>query len=406
MKVHFWRTRKDLSIAWRTLSTTPFHLVRDMRDLMASLFRKVLGSTDFYKKAKLLASRLGLGLVKSPDDPKIDISRVASFTDKTISKEARPIIFASYCAGINFQGNLKFCGGTKELNYLLKLARQHGYEAYMVTFDGTYEPWLLDHQPHISLDDFMQIIRDGREVRCVTSWAVATAFIQASPQLYFWDMELAATEHEHFPLLANLYRRKICGSASISRTIQSWHMSHFQRKCVLLPNLLDESLWFPQPHLRKPFRIGYMNEGAHTDTYIDLIKNNVAQASLNLEFHPIRGVEKEVLDEMCSCDIYLSMNIGKDALWGEGCPRTVLEALSTGCIVIAFDIIGNRETLQDNFNGFIVPRYRPDLMAEALVKIYSLEGELERLRSNSLNLIQSCHTLEARWSAVKDFLQL
>jgi hypothetical protein len=38
----------------------------------------------------------------------------------------------------------------KELNYLVKLLRNHDYEAYIVTYDGGYEPWLIEHQPHIS----------------------------------------------------------------------------------------------------------------------------------------------------------------------------------------------------------------------------------------------------------------
>jgi glycosyltransferase involved in cell wall biosynthesis len=400
----YLRTRKDLSIAWRSIIKLPRHIFYDTKGFLRYLVSELFHFIPFHKNAKSIAIKFGIIQVHAEEN--LDQVSISSDSSQATVQKSKPIILASYCRDINFQGNLRFCGGTKELNYLLKLVRQHGYEAYMVTYDGTYEPWLLDHQPHISLDDFHQILQKGCEVRCVTSWAMATAFIQASPHLYFWDMELAHTEHEHFPILANLYRRKIFNTASISRTIQAWHMAHFQRSCVLLPNLLDESLWSPQPELRKAFRIGYMNEGKHTDNYIELIRNITHEQGLTLEFHQIRGVETEILDQMCSCDVYLSMNIGKDALWGEGCPRTVLEALSTGCVVIAFDIIGNHETLQHNFNGIIVPRYRPDLMAESLIEIYSFPKELSRLRDNALNLINSCHTLNAHWPDVKEFLDL
>jgi glycosyltransferase involved in cell wall biosynthesis len=100
------------------------------------------------------------------------------------------------------------------------------------------------------------------------------------------------------------------------------------------------------------------------------------------------------------------MNIGKDLLWGEGCPRTVIEALAAQCVVIAFDIIGNREIIQDNFNSILVPRYRRDLMAEALINLYTIPGELDRFRYNTLALMQTCHTFESRWPAVKEFLHL
>ncbi|GAC1503811.1 MAG: hypothetical protein NVS2B14_16550 [Chamaesiphon sp.] len=91
---------------------------------------------------------------------------------------------------------------------------------------------------------------------------------------------------------------------------------------------------------------------------------------------------------------------------GEGCPRTIIEALSTGCVVIAFDIIGNRETIQDNFNSILVTRHRPELMAAALVRLYSVPGEIDRLRTNALSVMQSCHTFDIRWSAVQEFLHL
>jgi glycosyltransferase involved in cell wall biosynthesis len=109
---------------------------------------------------------------------------------------------------------------------------------------------------------------------------------------------------------------------------------------------------------------------------------------------------------MQSCDVFLAMNVGKDPLWGEGCPRTTIEALSTGCVVLAFDIIGNREIIQNNFNGILIPRYRPDLMADSLIDLYKATGEINRLRRNAQSIINHCHTLESRWPAVRDFLDL
>ncbi|MFM5892011.1 MAG: glycosyltransferase, partial [Dolichospermum sp.] len=193
---------------------------------------------------------------------------------------------------------------------------------------------------------------------------------------------------------------------AISRTIQAWHMAHFKRSCVIIPNLLDTSLWVSNPLNRKKYRIGYMNEGTHTQDYINTIRDFTQEKNLELEFHQISGIESEILGQMQTCEIFLSMNIGKDPFWGEGCPRTVIESLASGCVVIAFDIIGNRETIQDNFNGVLVSRYRPDLMAEAIVRVYNSTGEIKRLQENAKALIESCHTFDARWPTVKEFLHL
>jgi hypothetical protein len=54
----------------------------------------------------------------------------------------------------------------------------------------------------------------------------------------------------------------------------------------------------------------------------------------------------------------------------------------------------------------LLPRYRVDLMAEALIRLSNDANERERLRGNALNLTQSCHKLEDRWPIVREFLQL
>jgi glycosyltransferase involved in cell wall biosynthesis len=397
----FWQTRNALARLRLAFSPLIPGLVDDLRIICVRLISDFLRPTGIHKEIKALAHKFGVA--KLPEKaPILNTSSIQQFQ----SPSDKPIIFTSYCVSADFPGNLKFCGGTKELNYLVKLVRERGYEAYVVSYDGTYEPWLLEHQPHISIHKFQEIVRQNHNIRCVTSLATATAFIQASPSLYFWDMELAYTEHEHFPVLAELYRHKIKNTAAISRTIQAWHMAHFQRSCGIIPNLLDTSLWSPNLLNRKSLRIGYMIEGSHTEEYIEVIRNFTQEKDCELEFYRISGVESEILAGMHTCEVFLSMNIGKDHLWGEGCPRTVIEALAAGCVVIAFDIIGNRETIQDNFNSILVSRYRPDLMAEALVKLYTSTGEIERLRENARILIEYCHTFDARWPAVREFLNL
>ncbi|MFM6527213.1 MAG: glycosyltransferase [Dolichospermum sp.] len=396
----YWRTQNVLSRIRLAFSPLIPAFIQDLHTHTIAFISNILRPTNVHKDVKSIAVKWGI--VKNNQNNNFPDSLTVHSSQ--ISQE-KPIIFASYCGSADFRGNLKFCGGTKELNYLVKLLRERGYEAYFVTYDGTYEPWLLDHQAHISLDKFREIVKQNDNIRCVTSLATATAFIQASPSLYFWDMELALTEHD-FSVLAKLYREKIKSTAAISRTIQAWHMAHFQRSCTIIPNLLDTSLWIANPLNRKKNRIGYMNEGVHTQNFIDTIHDLTQKEKLELEFYQISGIESEILGQMQTCEIFLSMNIGKDPFWGEGCPRTVIESLASGCVVIAFDIIGNRETIQDNFNGVLVSRYRPDLMAEAIVRVYNSTGEIKRLQENAKALIESCHTFDARWPTVKEFLHL
>ena len=220
-------------------------------------------------------------------------------------------------------------------------------------------------------------------------------------------MELAATEHFDFPALARLHRHgKLRGSAAISRTIQAWHMTHFNRPCTILPVIIDESIWFPDGSQRVNNRIGYLDEGPHTSNTIELLRVASQASGLNLEFIELRGDEADIRTGMQKCTVFLGMNRGKDPLWGEGCPLSTLESMFAGCVLIAFDVLGNREIVQHGFNGFLIPPECPDLMASTLIRLFKTSGEIGRLQINTLALVNCCHRFESRWPAVKEFLNL
>lgn len=326
---------------------------------------------------------------------------------KTLSfKDSKPIIFISACENEKKSGGYKFNGGIHEYNMLVKILRLHGYEAYIVTFFGDYENWLFEHQPHISIKEFQQKIKSHPNIRCITSWATAEVFLKNCNKIYFWDMELLYTDHAHFSALKKLYKSKIVKTAAISRTIQAWHMANFEKECVLLPNIIDKYYWKPDENKRLSNRVGYILEDDFTNTLINDFKTTTLNLGLNLEFFCVSGNAQEFLEGLQSCNIFLSMNQGKDPLWGEGCPRTIIEALSAGNVVVAFDLIGNREILHNSFNGIIVPRKRYDLMNNALIKLYQNPSEIDRLRWNGQNLLQYCHSFESRWPAIVEFLDL
>src|SRR5574341_2330551 len=74
--------------------------------------------------------------------------------------EPRPIVLISACKDAEFAGDNPYNGGTKLFNLWAKLIRQNGLEAYIVTYDGKYQSWLIDHQPHISLETMKQWVKE------------------------------------------------------------------------------------------------------------------------------------------------------------------------------------------------------------------------------------------------------
>jgi glycosyltransferase involved in cell wall biosynthesis len=319
----------------------------------------------------------------------------------------KPLIFVSYAAGDDLRGSHKFCGGEKLLNNLVLLLRRHGYEAWMVSTDGNHANWLAEHAPFLSIDDFRRKLAESPAVRCVTSWIPAKAFLDFCPHYYFWDQELGASARSHFPQLAQqMARGRIVRTAGVNRAVQAWHRATFGQPALLLRQLVDECHWQPDEQKRVPMRVGYFDEGEHGEKFIAGIRERTCAAGFELEFHLLRGVEKEIIGQMQACGTFLALNVGKSPLWGEGGPMTTQEAMACGTVPVCFDINGPWEFIQQNYNGVVLADFTPEALAYALISIYSEPGRLAKMSRRCIEITASAHTMEARWPDVCRFLDL
>ena len=319
----------------------------------------------------------------------------------------RPSIFVSYATDESLKGSHRYCGGEKLLNNLVLLLRRHGYDAHMVSMDGTHSNWLAEHAPFLSLQEFVRRAAEASSTRCVTSWVLSRAFLRHCPAFYFWDQELATTSRSQFPVLARLMRgHRILATAGLNRSIQAWHMAVFERRTSLLRTLIDEKHWKPDESRRRLSRVGYMDEGPLATPFVETIKRITESKGLELEFFRLEGVETEIISGMQTCSVFLALNVGKSPLWGEGGPMTPHEAMACGTVPICFDMNGPWELIQQGYNGIVVPKIQPELMADELVRIYSEPGRLEFLSNNALAVFRTSHSMESRWPSVCEFLQL
>ncbi|MFA7342794.1 MAG: glycosyltransferase [Terrimicrobiaceae bacterium] len=322
-------------------------------------------------------------------------------------KNERPVIFVSYCAGPALKGSHKYCGGEKLLNNLVLLLRRHNHEAFMVSHDGKNAGWLAEHAPFLSLDEFAERRREVGDVRCVTSWIKAEAFLALCPRFYFWDHELSASSRSHFPDLARFVAKgRIVRTAGVNRAVQAWHRAIFETPALLLRQLIDEEHWKPDPPRRIPNRVGFFDEGDHGMEYVARMRELTAAAGLDLEFVQLAGIEKEIISQMQICGTFLALNLGKSPLWGEGGPMSPQEAMACGTVPVCFDINGPSELIQHRYNGAIVADFHPEAMARELIWIYSEHGRREEMGRRSLELSAICHSMQARWPAVARFLDL
>lgn len=74
--------------------------------------------------------------------------------------------------------------------------------------------------------------------------------------------------------------------------------------------------------------------------------------------------------------------------YGEGTPRSGLEAMATGRPLIVADAVGCREVVRNGENGFLVPPKDPGAIAEAMEQLINDPGLAERMGESSRRMAE------------------
>ena len=77
------------------------------------------------------------------------------------------------------------------------------------------------------------------------------------------------------------------------------------------------------------------------------------------------GLRRDVADIMALMDVLVS------ASYAEGIPRNVMEASAMGKAIIATDVRGTKEIIEDGVNGLLIPVKDPLRLADAVDRILS-----------------------------------
>ena len=73
----------------------------------------------------------------------------------------------------------------------------------------------------------------------------------------------------------------------------------------------------------------------------------------------------------------------------EGTPRTVLEAMATGRAIITTDAPGCRQTVEDGYNGWLVPVQSSEKLAEAMERFLKEPALIESMAQASLEIARN-----------------
>ena len=84
----------------------------------------------------------------------------------------------------------------------------------------------------------------------------------------------------------------------------------------------------------------------------------------------------------------------------EGTPRTVLEAMPTGRAIITTDAPGCRQTVENGYNGWLVPVQSADKLAEAMKRFLNEPALIEKMGQASLEIARNKYDV----NIINDFM--
>ena len=137
-------------------------------------------------------------------------------------------------------------------------------------------------------------------------------------------------------------------------------------------------------------------EGIDGDYNIDLIGDggnkeklkNLAD-NLNIKINFLGKLKNDQLQEL-----YKNYQFYITTALFEGNPKTVLEAMSNGCVVIASDIPNHRELIEDDKNGFLIDLKKPNIL-NLLNKINNDSKKIFEIQSNAINSVNKENSLNS-----------
>lgn len=120
--------------------------------------------------------------------------------------------------------------------------------------------------------------------------------------------------------------------------------------------------------------IDHHNLGALQQTELDsLISSNIIQ-------YP--GHVSNIKDWIADCHVFVLPS------YREGVPRSTQEAMAVGRAVITTDVPGCRETVIDGKNGFIVPKWNPQALAEKMIYFIENPEQIQVMGEQSYKIAQ------------------
>ncbi|CAL2105740.1 Glycosyltransferase Family 4 [Tenacibaculum sp. 190524A02b] len=170
----------------------------------------------------------------------------------------------------------------------------------------------------------------------------------------------------------------------------------YQKNTELLINTL-----FEIKKEKKDIHLVILGVGLYSPS-LDAVKKLIEQKSLNDNVTLIEWIDREdALDILKKSNLYISTSRY------EGLPYAVIEALALGKPCIVTDVDGNKDLVENEFNGFIVKENVQEIAKQTMILIED-ENKMKIMGNNSyllfqekFSIIQNIELLEKIYTKIK-----
>lgn len=85
----------------------------------------------------------------------------------------------------------------------------------------------------------------------------------------------------------------------------------------------------------------------------------------------------------------------------EGLPISVIEAMSLGKAIVASDVLGNKDCVKDDYNGYLLP-LKEDIFVERMNELIENDGKRKEMEKNSRSYFESDFFIDNRIKALEE----
>ena len=128
----------------------------------------------------------------------------------------------------------------------------------------------------------------------------------------------------------------------------------------------------------------FLNEEAYKKELLEIIKKNGIEERVKFT-----GFRSDIVNVMGSLDVVVFPSIAPEAF-----PLSILEAMSLGKPVIASDIGGISEMIEDRVNGLLVEPNHPEQITERIISLFEHQELSDRIGQNAKEMVQRKFSLK------------